>query len=391
MKIQLVPEKDYEQVHRLRDYSFPSKYKGARRDDFQYWMEHSTTIGAYDEQKLVGQLLVLPLNMTVHGVNYDMGGIGFVATYPEYRNQGIMKKLMTKSLEKMRQNKQYISVLAPFSVSFYRHFGWELFFDKLHYSIPSESFPQFGNKIDNIKRFSFEWMNEEVFQAIQHFHNEHAMTNNGGMCRNTAWWNRIARRDPDSHFAAYFDGETLAGYIRYDIKNLTFIVKDFVVLDTLAEQALWRFVTSHKASVYTIEGDTSAASHFGFHFDQPQFKKEVSQEVMVRIVDVLPFLQQYSWDNLKESLYVSIKDPFAPWNEKLFHINKFGEIDIMEESLVETKHILSLPITIFSSMIVGYLSVKEALLYANYTLKKEAVENWMQAVRNEQPTFYEYF
>lgn len=391
MEIQLVPAADYEQVHRLRDYSFPSKYTGARRDDFQYWMEHSTTIGAYDEQKLVGQLLVLPLNMTVHGVNYDMGGIGFVATYPEYRNQGIMKKIMTRSLEEMRQNKQYISVLAPFSVSFYRYFGWELFFDKLHYSIPPESFPQFGNRIDNIKRFSFEWMDEESFQAVQHFHNEQASSNNGGMRRNAAWWNRIARREPDSHFAAYFDGDILAGYIRYEIKNLTFTIKDFVTQDTLAEQALWRFITSHKASIHAIEGDTSATNHFGFHFDQPQFKKEVSQEVMVRIIDVLPFLKEYSWGNLNHSLYLSIQDTFAPWNEKLFHINKDGGIEVIEESLVETKHILSLPITIFSSMIVGYLSMKETLLYAKYSLEKEAVENWRQAIRNDSPTFYEYF
>ena len=29
-----------------------------------------------------------------------MGGIGFVATYPEYRQQGIIKRLMTEALQK---------------------------------------------------------------------------------------------------------------------------------------------------------------------------------------------------------------------------------------------------------------------------------------------------
>lgn len=391
MKIQLVPAADYEQVHRLRDYSFPNKYEGARRDDFQYWIENSTTIGAYDKQKLVGQLLVLPLNMTVHGVNYKMGGIGFVATYPEYRNQGIMKKLMTRSLEEMRKNQQYISVLAPFSIPFYRHFGWELFFDKLHYSIPVESFPQFGNRIDEIKRFSFEWIDERAFSEIQQFHNEQAKRNNGGMFRGTAWWKRIARREPNCQFAAFFEEGTIEGYIRYEIKDLTFIIRDFITKNALADQAIWRFITSHKASVETIEGDTSTFSHIGFHFDQPRFKKEVSQDVMVRIVDVSAFLKEYSWSNLQHSLYLSIQDSFAPWNENLFHINKYGEIAILEESLVDKNHILSLPITIFSSMIVGYLSVRETLLYAKYTLDKEMEENWKNALTNEPPTFYEYF
>ncbi|MCK1996915.1 GNAT family N-acetyltransferase [Psychrobacillus psychrodurans] len=391
MKIQLVPATDYEQVHQLRDYSFPSKYEGTRRDDFQYWMENSTTIGAYDHQKLVGQLLVLPLNMTVQGVSYEMGGIGFVSTYPEYRNQGITKNLMIRSLEEMRKNHQYISVLAPFSVSFYRHFGWELFFDKLHYSIPAESFPQYGNRIDKMKRFSFEWIDEATFLEVQQFHNEQALKNNGGMQRDASWWKRIARREPDCHFAAYFDGETILGYIRYRIKNLTFTIQDFVTKDMQAEQAMWRFITSHKSSVHTIEGDTSTTSHFGFYFEQPQFKKEVSQDVMVRIVDVFAFLKKYSWSKLNDSLYLYIQDTFAPWNEKLFHINKYGEIGIIEESLIDKKHILSLPITIFSAMIVGYLSIRETLLFAKHSIDEETEEKWKNAINYDPPTFYEYF
>ena len=391
MEIKLVSEPDYEQVHRLRDYSFTNKYVGARRDDFQYWIEHSATIGAYDQQMLIGQLLVLPLNMTVHSVNYKMGGIGFVATYPEYRNQGIMKKLMIRSLEEIRKNNQFISVLAPFSVSFYRHFGWELFFDKLHYSIPTEAFPQFGNQIDKVKRFSFEWMDEEVFQEIQQFHNHQALVRNGGMLRNAAWWKRIERRESSSHFAAYFEGDAIEGYIRYEIKNLTFTIKDFLAKNTRAEQAIWRFITSHKASVYTIEGDTSNTNHFGFHFDQPQFKKEVLHEAMVRIVDVLEFLKSYSWGNFDHPLYLSIQDSFAPWNEKLYRINKDKKIEIIEESLEDEKHILSLPINIFSSMIVGYLSVNEALVYAKYSLDKETEENWRRAVPINPPSFFDYF
>ncbi|CAM5379893.1 GNAT family N-acetyltransferase OS=Lysinibacillus sphaericus OX=1421 GN=LS41612_07495 PE=4 SV=1 [Lysinibacillus sphaericus] len=100
----------------------------------------------------MGSFLILPLNMTIHGENYEMGGIGFVATYPEYRQQGIMKKLIIASLKEMRQNGQTISVLAPFSVSFYRYFGWELFFDKLQYTISQSKFPDFGKQYDDLKR-----------------------------------------------------------------------------------------------------------------------------------------------------------------------------------------------------------------------------------------------
>lgn len=391
MDIKNVPAKDYQQIYRLRDYCFPNKYSGARRDDFHYWIEHSTTLGAYDGGNVVGQLLILPLNMTIHGENYEMGGIGFVATYPEYRQQGIIKKLMTASLKEMQQRGQTISVLAPFSVSFYRYFGWELFFDKLHYAIPHSHFPHFGKQLDDVKRMSFEWPNSNLFEAIQQFHNVQASITNGAMLRDAAWWKRIERRSPESHFAACFQEQKITGYIRYTIQDGIFTTHDYIVKDYLAEQALWRFITSHAASIHTIEGITANDSHFGFNFDNPQFPKKIIQDVMVRIVDAFAFMQRYCWRDIKQTLYVRLEDHFCPWNEQIFMINKDGDVSIIEENSMFNKHMLTLPINLFSAMIVGYLSVKDAVTIANKVLDDEEIRHWQQAIPTERPKFYEYF
>ncbi|MFJ7950065.1 enhanced intracellular survival protein Eis [Lysinibacillus sp. NPDC096418] len=391
IEIKSIPQEDYPQVHRLRDYCFPNKYVGSRREDFHYWVQHSQTLGAYNGEKVVGQLLVLPLNMTVHGVNYKMGGIGFVATYPENRNQGIMKKLMIQALIDMRKNEQFISVLAPFSVSFYRYFGWELFFEKLHYSIPTEVFPNFGQQVDDVKRMSFEWPDEAIFQDIQQFFNEQALLNNGSMMRDSAWWQRIMRREPDSHLAAYYRDNQIAGYVRYEISNLTFFVKDFIAVDVVAEQAIWRFITSHTASVNKIVGVTSNDRHFGFHFEQPQFKQEITKDVMVRIVDVFEFLKRYPWRDIQQPLYVCIKDTFGSWNDHLFKINKNGIVEKIEDNSIEDMHILAVPINLFSAMMVGYLSVKDTIIYANKAVTKEVIDTWQEAIPIGRPVFYEYF
>lgn len=329
--------------------------------------------------------------MTIHQISYKMGGIGFVCTYPEYRNRGIMKKLMIRALEEMRENGQCISVLAPFSVSFYRYFGWELFFDKLNYSIPSEAFPNFGNQLDVVKRFSFEWLDEQLFDEVSTFYNDNAEIMNGSMKRDAAWWKRIQRREPDSHFAAYYKDDEIQGFVRYQIQNLTFIIKDFVVKDHVAEKAIWRYISSHSASVYHITGNTAGTSHFGFHFNQPQFKKELVQDCMVRIVDVEAFLKEYNWAELTENLYLRIQDPFAQWNEKLYCINREGQTKVIETDSVANGQILSLSINIFSALIVGYLSVTETMLYAEHQLDDSALKLWNKALRTEKPSFYEYF
>lgn len=391
MNINIVSPNDYWQIHQLRDYCFPNKYTGARRDDFHYWIEHSTTLGAYDDKKVVGQLLILPLNMTVHGVHYKMGGIGFVATYPEYRQQGIMKRLMTEALKKMRDNGQTISVLAPYSVSFYRYFGWELFFEKLHYTIPQAGFPDLGKQLDVVKRMSFEWLDPDLFQAIKGFHNAMAIVQNGGMVRDDAWWKRIERRSPESHFAAYFQEGHLEGYIRYAIQQGTFEVQDFIVTNHLAEQAIWRYITSHAASVSSITGVTSNHYPFGFYFKEPQFKKEVIQDVMVRVVDVYAFMQQYPWREIDDILTIRIEDSFCHWNAHVYQINKNGHVSIIETNSTVTMHMLTLPINLFSAMMVGYLTVKEAIVYANQPIVEKIIDQWQRALPTEKPAFYEYF
>lgn len=391
IQIHNVEEKDYWQIHRLRDYCFPNKYSEARRKDFHHWVQHSTTLGAYDGSKVVGQVLVLPLNMTIHRKNYKMGGIAFVASYPEYRQQGIVKKLMIESLNQMRANGQTISVLAPFSVSFYRYFGWELFFEKLNYTILPEKFPALGKKLDTIKRTSFEWLDEELFEQVKAFHNKQAAVTSGSMQRDEAWWNRLASRHPDSQFALYYEDNQVAAYLRYEVAGTSFMIHDFVAQDMAAEQAIWRFVTAHAASITEIKGVTANHSRFGYYFAEPQFKREVVQDIMVRIVDAQAFLQQYEWNHIEAPLYVRLEDQFCAWNEQTFEVRHTGEVAVIEVDAVDTQQVLALPINLFSAMMVGYLSVQEAVMYAGQPVARVIIERWQQALQVGKPAFYEYF
>ena len=48
--------------------------------------------------------------------------------YPEYRQGGVTKGLLQAAFKKMKKDGQVLSVLSPFSIGFYRHFGYEVFF-----------------------------------------------------------------------------------------------------------------------------------------------------------------------------------------------------------------------------------------------------------------------
>lgn len=56
---------------------------------------------------------------------------------------GLMHALVRRVLEEMRENRQTISFLYPYSIPFYRKMGWEIISDKMSYTIKDTQLPKF--------------------------------------------------------------------------------------------------------------------------------------------------------------------------------------------------------------------------------------------------------
>lgn len=75
--------------------------------------------------RLYGCLGVLPAQVRFDGHVVPMGGVGGVATLPQYRRQGAIRACMTAALGDLYQNGAVFSALYPFSRAYYRKFGYE--------------------------------------------------------------------------------------------------------------------------------------------------------------------------------------------------------------------------------------------------------------------------
>ena len=96
-------------------------------------LERASVWGCFDGDELVSQFAVYPLEMNIHSVVYQVAFITSVSTYPEYSGLGLMSQLMKKGLSEMRDNRQSISLLYPYSIPLYRKKGWEIISDKMSY------------------------------------------------------------------------------------------------------------------------------------------------------------------------------------------------------------------------------------------------------------------
>lgn len=390
MEYRNVKENEIDQVIKIKDYCFLNAYSGKRLEDFKFWAEVSTIVGAFDQEALAGQIVILPLAMNIHGQQYQMGGIGFVATYPEYRNSGIMKQLIKSSLEKMREQKQWVSVLGPFSVSFYRHFGWELFFDKVHYEVSMHQLSAKKGNMGRIIRFNYE-DGREYLEDIKKIYHQYTVSTNGVMVRDESWWKRLEMRDPDVSFALSLDEEgTPQGYIRYAKKGQTLSILDQVTLNVAAEQSTWEFIKTHRSNFTTVTGLAAAQDSFGTQWDEPQFKQEILHDKMIRIVDVEEFLKVYPFNETASPLYLNVTDEFAPWNQGFYEVYSHRVKKIIKDEVPAGK-CLKMNISGLSSYLSGYHDLKWYHYHGKAEVNGQTLKDWDQVVPKERPRFYEHF
>lgn len=149
--IRVLAKDDAEQYNALLRYSFQVTEQelaesGWKDDEIKQSkfpvLERADVLGCFNGEELVSQFAVYPLDMNIYGERYQVGFVTSVCTYPEYTGQGIMKKLMRKSLTRMKENNKSFALLYPYSIPLYRRLGWEIISNKMTYVIKDTQVPQ---------------------------------------------------------------------------------------------------------------------------------------------------------------------------------------------------------------------------------------------------------
>jgi len=111
-------EKCYNHPH----YFFPRDYPHVwGRDTIQY----ENRIIAKEDGRIVSHVGIFPLTAMVEDAKIKMGGIGGVATLPEFRGRGYMRKLMNYCIQNMKEEEYSVSILWG-DRQRYSNFGYEV-------------------------------------------------------------------------------------------------------------------------------------------------------------------------------------------------------------------------------------------------------------------------
>ena len=351
-------------------------------------LEQADVKGWFDGDKLISQVAVYPMKVRIFNKTYNMGGLTGVGTYPEYSNQGLMHKLLYQSLKNMKEKKQSISFLYPYSIPYYRRKGWEIVSDKITYEIKDYQLPKNKQVSGEVERVDVE--SEEVKKAYNRF----AYQTHGALIRDDLAWNEYWLWDSDDLMAAiyYNDKNEPDGYVLYWIKDEVFHIKDMIFINEEARTGLWNFISAHFSMINKVIGDTYTDEPLAFLFEDADIKESISPYFMARIVDLEEFIKQYPFkaDTIRREWIFKMDDPILSWNQGNFKlvIDKNGKGQITRTSQKTEDKI---DIQTMTTMLLGYKRPDYLYKIGRISCSNDTVDMLEDAIEQQAPYFSDYF
>lgn len=351
-------------------------------------LEKADVWGWFDGDKLISQVAVYPMKIRIFNKTYDMGGLTGVGTYPEYANQGLMHKLLYKSLEIMKEKNQTISYLYPYSIPYYRRKGWEIVSDKIVFEINDYQLPKNKRVSGEVERVDVE--SEEVRKAYERF----ALQTHGALLRDDLAWNEYWLWDSDDLMAAIYYNEDNEpdGYVLYDIKEEVFHIKDMIFVNEEARSGLWNFISAHFSMITKVIGNTYTDEPLAFLLEDADIKEIISPYFMARIVDLEKFIDQYPFkpDTIEREWIFKIDDPLLTWNQGTFKltIEKDGKGKITRTSAKVDDRI---DIQTMTTMLLGYKRPDYLQKIGRLSCSSETLDMLEDSIEQQTPYFSDYF
>lgn len=306
----------------------------------------------------LASLFLLPLQMRLRESIVPIGGIGAVTSNAYNRGKGAVKRLLKHSLGVMRDKGMILSALHPFSMRFYRKYGWEIFDESAEYVFN----PEIINCKTVEKVYKIEY-SPAPDRDVMNYYNRYAAHHYNLIQRNPVHWQSDMRdlfgTCIDKKVVSFKDGERVCGLfiLRYLKKEENTEINIGTVCYDSQDvfKAMFSFMGSLSLQCKRIRLSLPDDIDIWQYLNEGPEQKMMKQRSMIRVVDVMG-LNGLTIVSPDMAFNIGIKDDFAQWNDGCYHLaikNNRLSVDHSEEAEI------SCDISVFSSILTGYTSFEK--------------------------------
>ncbi|REK52589.1 MAG: GNAT family N-acetyltransferase [Thermobacillus sp.] len=314
--IRRLTDKEVDDSIRLSSFAFQFSLNPEVWEQRRKSLKPDRVWGYFIDGRLAAKAAVHPMRIWLNGRSIPMGGIAGVATWPEFRRQGLVRQLLLHVLGVMRDEGVTVSFLHPFSIPFYRKFGWEVVADAVVLELQPEKCGGFAME-GGMRRIERPL---EELGLLHRLRGRYAARFNTMNDRDADWWEeRVLANECCCYIYEDASGEP-QGYMLFTLKDRLMHIAEWVYLNREAREGMLAFIANHDSMADKVQLKCSANDRLPFLLHDPRFTQTRMPHVMGRIVDVQSFVYAYAFrpGNGPTRLRLRITDEAAPWNDGEF-------------------------------------------------------------------------
>jgi len=306
-------------------FSFEVNEKDIREQIKKGEYNSDETYGAIDENgRVLAGMESLTYTMWFDGHKVPMYGIGGVASLPEIRRQGNIRKLFEKVFDDIYESGAVFSHLYPFSFDYYRKFGYESCGATKKYTLQLKPARRLKN---NGNVYEFEKDGKAKDRLIE-IYEIYASKHNLMLSRSENRWNDVFNIDPFKVERVYYwqdSDNNIKSWVKFKRKDDTVEIRDIVWVDHESMLGIFQFVGMFEGTAEKMTFRASPEFVPDFYWnDLYDIQIENQWMGMNRVVNAKRAFELMKKPDGSGKFSIKINDGFAKWNNNTYIIEYSG-------------------------------------------------------------------
>lgn len=282
------------------------------------------TYGAIDENgRVIAGMDVIPYIMWFDGHKVPMYGIGGVASMPESRRQGNIRKLFEKAFDDIYEKGAVFSHLYPFSYDYYRKFGYEHVGAVCKYTLPLE----YARKLKNNGTAHEFIKGDEAQGRLIEVYEAYASRHNIMVSRADERWEGVFNVALFGADRLYYWKDAAGGiksWVKFKKEGDAMRVHDIAWADHESMLGILQFIGMFEGAAENLKLRASPEFLPELYWNELyDIEEERDLMGMNRIVDARRALELMKKDG-EGKFTIRISDGFAAWNNNIYTVEYGG-------------------------------------------------------------------
>jgi predicted acetyltransferase len=313
----------------------------ARDEDttvFAPLVELDRAMAAYDGERVVGTAGAFSMQLSVPGGELPMAGVTMVGVHPTHRRKGLLREMMRRQLDDIRERGEPIAGLWASEAAIYQRFGYGLasFGAQFEVDRSRTAFRRPHGLSGSLRLLS----GEEAADLFPAVFEQVRFSRPGIFARSPAWWQAEFVYDPEHHrrggspasFVLHETDGAPSGYARYRLypewdergPKSALEVHEAIGVSPAATLDLWRYLFDVDL-VTTIRARNLPVDHpLPLVLSEPRrLGWAIADALWLRLVDVAGALERRGWAQ-DGTLVMQLNDEFCDWNDGRWQLEVDG-------------------------------------------------------------------